>query len=167
MDWQVLIAPDASDRCLDGHVTDVHHERCPARENEDRRSRNQELLDPEAPESKEGWNATLMANHDALFPFIDNLTTLMFIVASDLSEAQSERLTSYLSLQGVEVTTKTFEAVRTVVVELFCTPKSSMWNPSLRVNKSGSHTQCHAVPLVFPLAPPKHMFPFVPTRVQV
>ena len=33
------------------------------------------------------------------FPFSDNLTTLMFIVASDLSEAQRERLTNSLSLQ--------------------------------------------------------------------
>ena len=32
------------------------------------------------------------------------------------------------------------EAVRTVFVELFCTPKSSMENHSLRVNKYGSHT---------------------------
>ena len=72
--------------------------------------------------------------------FSDNLTTLMFIVASDLSEAQRERLTSSLSLQGVEVTAYTSEAVRRVFVELFCTPKSSMENPSLRVNKCGSHT---------------------------
>ena len=66
----------------------------------------------------------------------------MFIVASDLSEAQRERLTSSLSLQGVEVTAYTFEAVRTVTVfvEMCCTPKSSMKNSSLRVNKYGSHT---------------------------
>ena len=30
--------------------------------------------------------------------------------------------------------------MKTVFVELFCTPKSSMENPSLRVNKYGSHT---------------------------
>ena len=30
------------------------------------------------------------ASHEQLFPFSDNLTTLMFIVASDLSEAQRE-----------------------------------------------------------------------------
>ena len=75
-----------------------------------------------------------------LFPFSDNLTTLMFTVASDLSEAQRERLTSSLSLQGVDVTAYTFEAVRTVFVDLFCTPKSSMENPSLRVNKHSGST---------------------------
>ena len=100
--------------------------------------RNQELLDPEALETREGWNATQMVNHEALFPFSDSLTTLMLTVASDLSEAQRERLTGSLSLQGVEVTAETFEAVRTVFVELFCTPKSSMENPSLRGNQSGS-----------------------------
>ena len=102
-----------------------------ARENEGRRSRNQE------PETREGWNATQMVNHEALLPFSDTLTTLMLTVASDLSEAQRERLTGSLCLQGVEVTAQNFEAVRTVFVELFCTPKSSMENPSLRGNKSG------------------------------
>ena len=66
------------------------------------------------------------------------LTTLMFIVVSDLSEAQRERLTHYYSLQGMKVIACTSEAVNTVFVELFCTPKSSMENPSLRVSGYGS-----------------------------
>ena len=45
-----------------------------------------------------------------------------------------ERLTSSLFVQGMNVTAYIFEAVRTVFVELFCTPKSSMENPSLRVS---------------------------------
>ena len=66
------------------------------------------------------------------------LITLMFGVVSDLSEAQRERLTSSLSLQGMNVISYTFEAVRTVFVDLFCTPQSSMENPSLRVSGHGS-----------------------------
>ena len=62
----------------------------------------------------------------------------MFIVASDLSEAQRERLTSSLSLQKMNVTAYTFDAVNTVFVKLFCTPKSSMENPSLRVSGHGN-----------------------------
>ena len=89
-----------------------------ARENEERR-RSQELLNPDLPETRERWNGTQMAGHEALFPFGDNLTTLMFVVASDLSEAQRERLKSSLSLQGVEVTAYTLEAGRTVFVDLF------------------------------------------------
>ena len=60
----------------------------------------------------------------------------MFIVASDLSEAQRERerLTGFLSLRGMDIPAYTFEAVRTVFVELFCTPTSSTENPSLRVS---------------------------------
>ena len=58
--------------------------------------------------------------HTRLFPFRDNLTTLMFMVANDLSPGR-ERLASSLSLQGVNVTAYTFEEERAVFVELFCT----------------------------------------------
>ena len=47
--------------------------------------------------------------HERLFPFSGNLKTLMFIAASDLTEAQRERLTSSLSLQGVNVTDNTLK----------------------------------------------------------
>ena len=63
----------------------------------------------------------------------------VLIVASDLSEAQRERLMSAFNLQGMDVTAYTFEAVRKVFVNLFCTSKSSKENFSLRVNKYGSH----------------------------
>ena len=53
---------------------------------------------------------------------------------------ERERLTNSSSLQGTDVTADTFEAVRTVFVELFCAPKSSMENPSLRVSGHGSST---------------------------
>ena len=39
--------------------------------------------------------------HEKLFPFSGNLKTVMFTVASDLNEAQRERLTSSLSLSRV------------------------------------------------------------------
>ena len=61
----------------------------------------------------------------------------MFFVASDLSEAQGEQLTNSFSLQGVDVPAHTFEAVKTVFVDLLCTRKSSMENPSLRVSGDG------------------------------
>ena len=40
----------------------------------------------------------------------------------------------------MNVTVYIFEAVKTVFVELFCTPKSSMENPSLRVSGHGGST---------------------------
>ena len=42
-------------------------------------------------------------------------------------------------MQGVDVTATHFSLVRAVFVELFCTPKSSMENPSLRVNRYGGN----------------------------
>ena len=99
--------------------------------------RNADILDPGAPETRDRWNATQVSIHEQLFPLSDNLTTLMCIDASDLSEAQRNRLTSSLSLLGMNVLAYTFEAVRTVFLELFCTPKSSTENPSLHVSEHG------------------------------
>ena len=79
------------------------------RQHDERRSRSQELLSPDLPVTREEWNAAQVAAHERHFPFTDDLTTLMFIVASDLNEAQRERLTSFLPLQGVDVTAYTFE----------------------------------------------------------
>ena len=50
-----------------------------------------------------------VTSHERLFPFSHNLTTSMFIVASDLSEAQRERLTSSLALKGVNVAAYTLK----------------------------------------------------------
>ena len=62
----------------------------------------------------------------------------MFIVASDLDEAQRERLTSTLSLRNITVNACTLDAVQTVFVEWFCTPRSLMENSCLRVSGYGS-----------------------------
>ena len=51
---------------------------------------------------------------------------MMFIVASDLWE--------------MNVTASTLEAVNTLFVELFCSPKNTMENLSLRVNGQGRGT---------------------------
>ena len=105
-----------------------------------RRSRNEEVLDPNEQATRDNWYATHVTTHGSLFPFNDNLATLMFIVASDLNEAQRERLTSSLSLRGINVTAYTLDAVQRVFVELFCSPKSSMENPSLLVCGHGGST---------------------------
>ena len=54
-----------------------------------------------------------------------------------MTPRERERLTSSFSLQQMNVTVYTLEAMKTVFVELFCTPKSSMENPSLRVRGHG------------------------------
>ena len=59
-----------------------------AQEDADRQTGSVELLDPNAQAIRERWNATQVSNHERLFQLSDILTTLMFTVASDLSEAQ-------------------------------------------------------------------------------
>ena len=59
--------------------------------NEARQGRKPTALDLNSQETRDQWYATQVANHERLFPYSDNLTTLMLIVASDLSEAQRER----------------------------------------------------------------------------
>ena len=139
LDWKILFASEACERFLDGHVTFVVHDGTAKRESIPGRhdsikcrktGRNQAALDPSQQATRDNWYATHVATHGSLFPFSDNLTTLIFIVASDLDEAQRERVTCSLSLRNITVIAYTLDAVETVFVELFCTPRSSMENPS-------------------------------------
>ena len=149
MDRQVLAAPESFKRCLDGLVTigspdsatKSQYKADMTQVNAERHSRNEAALVPSQQRTRDNWYVTHVATHGSPFPFNDHLTTLTLIVASDLSESQRERLTSFLSLKGMNVTVYTFEAVNTVFVELFCTPKSSMANPALRVSGHGGSNE--------------------------
>ena len=66
---------------------------------EERQRGNAAALDPNSQETRGHWYEMEVTNHKRFFPFNDNLTTLMFTVVSDLSEAQRERLTSSLSVR--------------------------------------------------------------------
>ena len=59
-----------------------------ALDNAERLARSETALGPNAPATREWWNAAQVSDHESLFSFSDNLTTSTFIVASDLSEAQ-------------------------------------------------------------------------------
>ena len=87
---------DVRQQRTDQYLADVVQEKA------ERLTRSETALDPNAPATRERWNAAQLSNHESLFSFSDNLTTLMFIVACDLSEAQRERdrFTSSLSLSG-------------------------------------------------------------------
>ena len=61
-----------------------------AQENAERLTRSETVLDPNTSESRERWNTGQVNDHESLFPFSDYLITLMFILASDLTEAQRE-----------------------------------------------------------------------------
>ena len=50
-----------------------------AQENAERLTRGETTSVPNAPATRERWNAAQVSNHESLFSFSDNLTTLMFI----------------------------------------------------------------------------------------
>ena len=69
---------------------------CPDQENEERQRRNENALDPGALEIRDRWNANKVKNHGNFFLVSDILITLMFVVASDLSEAQRDSQVPFL-----------------------------------------------------------------------
>ena len=91
--------------------------------------RGEMALDPHTLENREWWNTAQVNNHESLSVrhSVITMTTLMFFVASDLSEAQRERerltLVPFLYRVNGYLCTYTVETARTVFVELFCTPK--------------------------------------------
>ena len=70
---------------------ETEHRADVARENIERLRRGEEALGYDDQETRDQRHATQVTNHERLFSFSDNLTTLMFTVASDLSEARRER----------------------------------------------------------------------------
>ena len=57
-------------------------------ENAERLTRGETALDPNTLETRERWNIIAqVTNHESVFSLSDDLTTLMFIVVSDLGEA--------------------------------------------------------------------------------
>jgi hypothetical protein len=75
--------------------------------------------------------------HEERFPLQDNLFALILTVLSDLIEQQRERMTSTMALRGARIDAYTYESVRDIFIELFCAPRSSLENPSLRTGSQG------------------------------
>ena len=65
----------------------------------------------------------------------------MFIVSSDLSEAQKREIHKFPFPLENNVPAYTFEVVRTVFVEFLCKRKISMKSPSLRVTGHGGSNE--------------------------
>ena len=59
--------------------------------NAERTDRNQPPLETNAQETRDNWYASHVATDGRLFPFSDNLTTLMLIIGSDRNEAQKRK----------------------------------------------------------------------------
>ena len=79
-----------------------------AEENAEILTRSETALDPNTQANRERWNSAQVNNHESLFPFSDNLAISMFIVASDLTEAQGEAY-KFLFFEGMNFSSDTFE----------------------------------------------------------
>ncbi len=64
--------------------------------------------------------------HRERFPLSENLFALIMIVLADLNETQRERLMTAMSLKNIELQTINPETVRTLFMDLFCTPASAL-----------------------------------------
>eukprot|EP00438_Fugacium_kawagutii_P016051 Skav221531 [mRNA] locus=scaffold1813:43:5619:- [translate_table: standard] len=70
--------------------------------------------------------------HDDQFPLNDNLIALTFLVQADLSEAQRERFVSSMSLRQVAMNEYTYQLVKQLFLELFCSTRTGVADPSLQ-----------------------------------
>ena len=66
------------------------------------------------------------------FPFGDNLIAQFFIIQSELSDQQRERLTSAMSLGNISLENYSYEMLKTHYHELFITTRTSIQDPSIR-----------------------------------
>ena len=66
------------------------------------------------------------------FPFGDNLIAQFFIIQSELSDQQRERLTSAMSLRNISLENYSYEMLKTHYQELFITTRTSIQDPSIR-----------------------------------
>ena len=64
--------------------------------------------------------------------FGDNLIAQLFIIQSELSDQQRERLTSAMSLRNISLENYSYEMLKTHYHELFITRRTSIQDPSIR-----------------------------------
>ena len=75
-------------------------------------------------------------HHGNKFPFNESLLAILFIVNSNLDEAQRSTINANLSMRRIEMHEYTFDLVSDLYVELICGPRTSMANPYLKETKS-------------------------------
>lgn len=91
--WMDLL-PDAA-------LTDPMYIQCFQFVNQQRAQQDLEPFEPNAEAPFNEWRDTRRRTHEGQFPLGDNLFTLIFIVLSDLTETQRERLQSTMSSEGI------------------------------------------------------------------
>jgi len=89
--------------------------------------------------------ACLTAEHEAKFPYNENLLTLLFLIASELTENQRSLLTSHLALRRISVENYTWEVIRELYMELLLGPKTTLDDPNVKPmshSHGGNRTFC-------------------------
>ena len=71
----------------------------------------------------------------AQFPLTDNLMSLVFLVQADLDEIQRERFVTSMSLRQIEMNQYTYLQVKQLFMELFCTTRTGIADPTIRHTK--------------------------------
>ena len=66
------------------------------------------------------------------FPLKDNLISLIFLVQADLNEGQRERVISAMNLRDISIMDYSYEAVKRLFMELFCSTGTSVADPMSR-----------------------------------
>ena len=77
-------------------------------------------------------NDQLKNRHLEKFPYNDNLMALIFIISSNLSEQQRTLLQTHCTLRNWRIQDYSFDAMRTLFMELLTAPKSSLEDPNIR-----------------------------------
>ena len=105
-------------------------------------NRQGHLNEEEQHEVVQEFLRTRRAAHEGRFPISDNLMALIMVVLADLSEQQRERMTSTMTMRNIHVENYQYQDVREVFTELFCAPRNSWENPSLRSGRTQGRSFC-------------------------
>ena len=91
-----------------------------------------DLLPTDNPEVLRQYLNGMQTRHKDAFPLSDNLIAQFFIIQSELSDQQRERLISAMSLRNIALENYTYEMMKAQYSDLFITTRTSIQDPSIR-----------------------------------
>ena len=91
-----------------------------------------DLLQIDNPEVLRQCLTGLQTRHRDAFPLSDNLSAQFFIIQSELSDQQRERVISAMSLRNISLENYTYEMMKAQYHDLFITTRTSIQDPSIR-----------------------------------
>ena len=91
-----------------------------------------DLLQADNPDVLRQYLNGVQTRHKDAFPLSDNLIAQLFIIQSELSDQQQERLISAMSLRNITLENYTYEMMKTQYHDLLTTTRTSIQDPSIR-----------------------------------